>query len=381
MASYLVQHRDHNDNILHTYVPEELSWSKNLNDPHTFTCQMSLDNPIIQEENTPEGDFAGAYQTDFRLIRDGNIRMAGMITSLHIPQGQEYIQIEGKDWSHYLSRRIYPFNPLIPTQFRLVMPNPGTSDPDPDVTDIIYQMLNTVQQRDYSLILDLSDLVSRTTFTERIRIEFGDTEDILSKIKTFAEGKPGFDFEVTWDRKFKLYYPEYSDPTILAWSLGGAFSTPNSSPSFLDMDWTDNGPTGTHLLALGAGSSFKLGRAIGSVEAQQQFRRLDHTEDFGDVPNRAKLNRLANGALSAAIRPQREVPMKVVPEDIPDFFDKFHPGVYFYVSWDLEAHQVTGEHKLLGFEVNVDNAGNEEVTLHESLWRAWYTVDDIVVQV
>jgi hypothetical protein len=378
MAAWQIRHKNHQHEILHTVDPEDLNFNINLNDPHDINYSISLDHPVVKEENTAEGDFIGAYQTDWILLRNGTPipGMSGMITSVHLAEGEEKIDIAGKSWLHYLERRIYPYNPLNPTQYRF-------RAYQTDVALIIHDMLQAVLAMPYSVAIDVSDLTAWTTFNENMKIEFGDTEDILSKIKGMAEGKPGFDFEITWDRKFKLYYPEYSDPTIIEFKMvTNAKPTLTQTDSALSVDWTDNGPEFTHILGLGAGSSPHLGAARGSTEGQQVFRRLDGSVDFGDVPSRAKLNRLTEGALRAGVRPQREVPIDVAPENISaNFWDNIVPGVYFVNITDLYGHEVTGTKKLTSIEANITNEGEELVKLHSTLWRAWYSVDDAEVQV
>lgn len=377
MANWQIRHRTHNGDLLHTIDPENLNFTINLDDPHDISYEVSTDNPVIEEENTAEGDWLGAYQHDWELLRDGEIitGMAGMVTSINIPSGQEVVKVTGKSWLHYLERRHYPFDPHNPLTWRLRMHNE-------DVCDIIHEMLTATLSRDYSLNIDLLDLVARTTFDSSLRIEFGDTEDMLSKIKTLAEGKPGFDFEILENKEFRLYYPEYSDPTILAFMMiTGSPETVVHTDSALETEWTDNGPEGTHLLAFGAGSSYKMGRNYGSTEGQQTFRRLDHSMDFGDQPNFDALEKLAKGALRAAVRPQREVPIKVAPENINDFWNVVRPGVYFESRTNIYGHQVTGTKKLVSIDAEITNEGEELVELHSTLWKAWYDVDGVVEQI
>lgn len=98
MAIWQVRHKNHQEETLHTFRPENLHFERNLDDAHTISYQISLDNPIIRESNTREGDPFGSYQTDWHLLRNGvPVRgMAGMLTNLNIPQGQEYVEVNGQ---------------------------------------------------------------------------------------------------------------------------------------------------------------------------------------------------------------------------------------------------------------------------------------------
>jgi hypothetical protein len=375
MALWQVRHFSHSGDLLHTINPENLRFSLNHNDPHDIAYEVSMDNPVIDEENTGEGDFIGAWQQDWRLLRDGTPiqGMSGPITSVHMAEGEEAVQITGKSWLEYLDRRHFPWD----TDLSDITEIPMFRAFDKDVTDIIKDIIQATMARPNSLAIDTTDLDSRTTFRENLRIEFVDTESILSKIKQLAEGEPGFDFEMTWGKHFKLYYPEFSDPTNIEFiSITAEPPTLTTTNAAYDVDWTDNGPQGTHLLALGSGLAYRMAIALGSDDGQETFRRLDFTMDFGDVPKKAKLSRLAKGALRAGVRPQREVPIKIIPEQIHDFWTRVRPGSYFVNRTDLIAHQVTGTKKIIGIECEVTNEGEELVELHSELWRAWYNVED-----
>lgn len=374
MALWQIRHFTHGNELLHTINPEKLRGSLNHNDPHDVYYEVSLDHPVVDEENTAEGDFIGSWQTDWRLLRDGvPIQgMSGPITGVRIPEGEEVVQITGKSWLEYLNRRHYPSDTDLADikQYLFVAF-------DKDVTEIIRDLIQGTIARPNSLAIDTSNLDSRTTFKENLRVEYVDTETILSKIKQLAEGEPGFDFEMTWDKKFKLYYPEYSDPTDVEFIMVTAQPpTLKQTNAAYGIDWTDNGPQGTHLLALGSGLAYRMAIALGSDDGQSTFRRLDFTMDFGEVPKKSKLRRLAKGGLRAGVRPQREVPIRIIPEQIHDFWTRVRPGAYFINNTELGAHTVTGEKKLTAIEFEVTNQGEELVELHSELWKAWYNVED-----
>lgn len=381
MAAWQVRHFDHSGNVLHTIDPENLHFTINSNDPHDISYDISLDNPIIAEENTAEGDTIGAYQHDWHLLRDGTIvqDMAGMITGIHISEKEDKMEVSGKSWLHYLDRRHYPFDKpadvhtLKQIQFRAF---------ETEVTEIVRDMINATCARPYSLDIDTSSLTGMTTFDENFKIEYLDLESILSKIKSLAEGHPGFDFNIGWQKDFNIYYPEFADPTDPEFILVTAEPpTQQHTNAAYEIDWTDNGPQGTHLIAQGSGLAFREMFSLGSIEGQQTFRRLDFDEDFGDVSSPVKLRRLADGALRAGVRPQREVPIKVVPEQIHDFWTRVKPGCYFINNTELGGgHSVTGTKKLIQIDCEVTNEGEELVELHSELWKAWYDVDTTVEQ-
>lgn len=404
MAFFQVRHLNHDGSLVHTVEPLDLHFALNNSAPHDISYNVSLDDPVVDEENTLEGDFLGEYQHDWELLRDGQPmdQMSGLVTGLHSHQSDGIIEVTGKSWLHYLDKRFYPFNPLNPYQYRLSM---FQKDP----TEIIHEMINTVQQADYSLEFDLSDLVGQDIgYKQNMRIEFGDTETILSKITTMAEGKrPNcFDFYVITEhlsgqqrinKRFRVNHPDYvgnydssptnpvtylyvpTDPDVPATE---ATSAANTDPGIYDADWTSNGPAGTHILGLGAGLAYKLGAARGHKEAQRIFRRLDFSVDFGDVPSRTKLNEFTEAALRAGVGPSRDAPVKIIPENVANFWDKFKPGVYYVELASLEgAHGIRGRKKLQQVDCTVDNSGNEMVELHSTLYEYWFNTDETTIVV
>src|SRR5262252_2081547 len=113
-VSYLIRIKDHSGNTMFSVIhPENLNYSMNLDAPHTINFEISLDRLVTitkglpDDKKTAEGDPIGAYQHDWELLRNGKIvpEMAGMITSLNIPQGEERMEISGQSWLHYLDHR------------------------------------------------------------------------------------------------------------------------------------------------------------------------------------------------------------------------------------------------------------------------------------
>lgn len=400
MAFFQIRHLKHNGELLHTVEPQDLHFALNNSAPHDISYNVNLDDPVVAESNTLEGDFLGEYQHDWELLRDGKPmdQMSGLITGLHSHQSDGVIEVTGKSWLHYLDKRFYPFDPLRPYAYRF-------SAYQQDVTDIIHDVISAIQAQPYSLQFDLSDLVGQTTFIDNLRIEFGDTESILSKINALAEGRRPdcFDFYVLTEhltgqqqinKRFRVAHPDYignfgssptnpitylyvpTDPDVPATEAAAN----NTDPGIYDADWTSNGPPGTHILGLGAGLAFKLGAAYGHQEAQEIFRRLDFSIDFGDVPNRNKLDRLTQGALRAGIGPERDAPVKVIPEKITNFWEKFKPGVYYVELASLEgAHGIRGRKKLQQIDCQVTNEGEELVELHSTLYEYWFNTDETTI--
>jgi hypothetical protein len=404
-SNYTVILKRHDGSTLYTVRPENLRFTFNLDAPHDISFELSLDRPMMEDNNTDEigGGPLGAYQHDWVLQRNGETLpgMAGIITSLSLTDANEALSITGKSWLHYLERRHFPYDP------KNINPPPGPNaeiiPPRPeiifiafqqDMSDIIHDMIAAVIARPYSLDIDLTHIGGGDTFKYNYEIDFGDSETIQSKLATLAEGKAPycFDYSIDEHKVFRMYHPEYSDPHTLSWRLRVALPATDKYSSSLirgETSWTDSGPAGTHVVATGSSlqrrtdpinPSDQTGFARGSIDGQKTFRRLDFTQDFGEQPNDNRALQLTDGALRAGVRPQREVPIKVVIQDIPNFFTKFHVGNYFEAIVPLGAHTITGTKKITSVEVEVTNEGDETALIHSTLWKAWYDVDSVVGQ-
>lgn len=409
MANYTVIHKDHYGITINTVRPENLRFVQNLNAPHDISYELSLDRPMMSESNTAEGDPVGAYQHDWVLQRDGVTvpGMAGFITSLSLTESEESLLVTGKSWLHYLERRHYPFDP----SFSVPQKPVPFQHFQHDMSRMIKGLLQAVLARDYSLVLDLSNLGvlvagnwTRDTYLDNWEIDFGDTEDIQSKLSQLAEGKPPrcFDYSIDEHKVFRMYHPEYSDPETIQWILTvGQPLIPakddrvGSSSALIRQgtSWTDNGPMGTHIVGTGTtpvvgnattnpegDSAATRGIAMGNPDGEFTFRRLDFTQDFGSAASPKRIRTLTEGALRAGVRPQREVPMRVAIDQVPNFFTKFHVGNYFQAIVPMGAHTITGTKKIISVEVEVTDEGEETATIHNTLWRAWYNVDSSEVQ-
>lgn len=420
MAAYTINFRSHNGDAWWLGVkPEELRFSINLDQPHDISFQISNDEIATTTKDTLDvetgGGPLGTYQHDWHLLRNGVQipEMAGMITSLNIPEGQEYMEITGKSWLHYLDRRHYPYNP---TPGSLTNPIPVQYF-NGEFTFMLKQVLIAILAKDYSLDIDLSDLGSgslvynsdhswsgswsRDTFKDNWEIDFGDSESILSKIATWAEGdfpNKSFDFGIDEDKKFWLSFPQVGDPNDSIWRFTvGIDNTPTSSSSLIHAGttWTDSGPQGTHIVGTGTtvtkgndavdvngDASSPRGFAMGSIDGQKLFRRLDFTQDFGNAYSAKRIRSLTLAALKAGVRPQREVPMQVAPDDveaakgIQNFWDLFKPGQYYTANIPLGGgHVITGTKKIISMECQVTNEGEEMVTIHDVPWNFFFGFD------
>lgn len=373
--------------LLCTVAPDQLQFRLQLGKlgPGTIAYDLGLHaRDTVTNLEVVEHEFVGAYRTDFLLKRSGltDPLMGGMHTPAPAAtdgaQPQDKISIAGQDWLHYLQRRVWPYDATLsyvnwPAGLRFAVAAG-------EIGDIVRALLETVRDvspnwplppdppgggghPSYSLgfTVDCDDTSTTTNF----EISPMDTTTIYDMIVTLAQnptGEGGFDFLMTFDKIFRLVYPEIGTPASPLYTLEQDAVTHLANMRELGM--TNTGPAGTHFLGVGAGSSGQAGGVNRHFRANSAvYRRLDAVEQFGDVKNLDLLETLTGGALSTGANPILEIPCVVNPNDIEGFWAVTRPGQYVTVNWDFGAHQLASVQKIVTMDCAADQEGNESVTL------------------
>lgn len=398
---WTVEHREHeftpvvvgeapvaNDGaLINEVTPDNLQFLLQLGKlgPGTIAYDLSLD---AKDVNTGDPvvthDFVGAYRTDFRLKRSSELHplMAGMHTPA--PAGtagdtpMDLVSLAGQDWLHYLQRRVWPYDADLsyvdwPDGLRF-------SVAAAEIGDIVRDVLETV--RDVSpnwplppdapgtgghpsYSLGYTVVCDDTGITTNFAITPMDSTAIYDMINTLAQNERdqgGFDFLMTWDKIFKLIYPEIGDPDVPVFTLQVDAMT--QIANMREIGFTNTGPEGTHFLGVGSGSSNQAGGVNRHFRANSaRYRRLDVVEEYGDVKNLDMLERLTGGSLSTGADPVLEIPIIVDPATIEDFWTLAKPGNYVMVNYELRFHEVASAQKIVSMDCSAGQEGNELVTL------------------
>lgn len=316
MGRYLVQHRSFEfGTVTGEYVTENVTWSMRRSQPGEVTYEIPLSEPFL---TSPSGGLEpefGPYRTHWYLYRadtTGPFKLlnAGMITSVNLNKDRDTILIAGKDWLHYLQRRIYPFNPNTYAagdwiNWPVGWPHAaGTfteiEDNPVDVVTIVQEMLARMQA---VVLPDIPGVTGDTeprgqmgiTFnvptsglTTKYRILPGDSTTIFDHITKLSEQVDGFDFEITpLGREFKMYFP-YRDtgfPVYTFFVATGNDQTDETFGALIGADWTNDGPDGTFLWGMGT-VEHTVGHVWYYKPSVDKFSWLDKEYNFGELPNR-----------------------------------------------------------------------------------------------
>jgi hypothetical protein len=348
------------------FYPENLNFTMNKgeNGPHEVTYELPTANDAADLHNIVP------YWTDFELYRENEILTSGMLTSAAFQSESEALQVAGKSWLHYLEKRQWPFDPMDPLRYK----QPGAPRgvawevEQIDVAYVVEKLLtvtlaepNSLPITGYQVILE-ADRVGRKM---DYRIDLADTESILSKISSVAQQEPGiFDFWIDNNKVFHKQVPRRYTIDVLADATLCQWAFTDSASGLLSVSLTDNGPEGTHLVGYGAGDEVRLGLMMDDPAAQNKYRRLDASVDFGDVPNRARVNALTRGHFGLSIQPQIEVVIEVWPDAVRDFWEVIYPGCAIWLQFNHEAYNINSAHEVVSMDVQVDLESNESVTLN-----------------
>lgn len=385
-ADWTIDLREHDRTLVATVQPESLHFRMQLgvDGPHEINFETSMQATDEDGQRIVRPAFVGPYRNDWYLKRVGVAHpiMAGPLTAPYggADAAEEHVKFGGKDWLHRLELRNWPYDFELsyvnwPDGFRFKVAAA-------EVAQIVKDVLETV--RDLSpnfpgppdggnpsyfeprgMTVDV-DNTGKTRNYEIARFESSTIYDLIRDLASADKADGGFDFLITWDRVFRLVYPELGDPNAPVIDLG--IDPETGHVNMLAVEQTNAGPTCTHVLGVGAGSANKQGGVNKHFPHNSSiFGRIDKIEDFGDVKDLDALESLTSSYLSFHANPVHEVPVKVDPNQIPDFWTKVRPGRYADVHYDLGYARIPNEvnlpQRIVSVECVVDTDGNEEVTL------------------
>ena len=313
MGDFLVYQRDVESGIITgQYVPENLSFSIRNSEPGGISYEIPLGHPSLTFEEF------GPYRTDYQLYRRGAtggyvLLVEGMVTSVNLSKDRDSVLVSGKDWLHYLERRIYPFDPVRyragdwvrwPKQWPQVIPPALPQSATPvDVRDVVEDILQATLDVELpplpggvpadtspQNVLPLRFNNKATDTMVMYRILPGDQTTVYEHIKKLSELSDGFEFDIIpQSLEFKMWAPgRLKDQPVYRITGVGSPITSEAAGAVIEADWTNDGPEGTFLVGLGS-----AGRTVGSVwyykPSIDRYRWLDKVYDFGDLFNTGDL--------------------------------------------------------------------------------------------
>lgn len=374
-------------------------------EPGGFSGELALSQKrrgsLIQGMTTDE--FA-SYATNYELYRQssgaGVCISAGMLTSMNFNKDRDTVLIAGKDWIHYLERRIYPFDPQLyisggwtqwPRQWpdvRGAFGSQNYNDPSPvDVGFIVRQLLQSmlfeppteINAANFPLATNWPTGAASTfgvpaftvnvpTFGEvtKYKIFPGDATTIYDHVRKLSEQSSfGFEFDIDPITLAITVYPGRRDSGALIYSFFP--SDDELVGQIVEFDWTNEGPEGTYLVGL-ASRDKRIGDIWTDLDNVQAFGRLDKVYDYGEISNSDLVLEMLKDQND--LHPQKKLQLSLFnPEFLAlNFYTGGRPrgliGLRVRVIADFDPlHTVFADFRINALNFNVDSSTNETVAL------------------
>jgi hypothetical protein len=340
-------------------------------------------------------DSFAPYRTDFYLTRwegsNAKTMIGGVITAVNLNKDRDTILVSGKDWIHYLERRIYPwipedfvhYNPDNPNMYLFSVDGNGNhnwpkryrqKDTQAIVRDLLLRMINAQTHDGYFGPLDSQSLqILPPSSPTGVVVNYGpiypgDETSIYDHIKAISELSDGFEFDIMpQSLEFKMWSPR-RDPNqgIPVWELSASDIETNGQ--FIEFDWENDGPDGTFLTGLGTGRH-KIGATWTDPETVRRYRWLDKLYDYGTISSPdAIIRKLMD---QNDLYPQKKLALTLLNPSFlqPSFYSpqngaRNRIGAQFRVTHDFAPyHKVDAFFRINAINGSVDESTNESLTL------------------
>lgn len=424
MADWYVRFRefaeDAQGNIVGEFSVQGLNAEIRNSEPGGFSGELALSQKW--RRSTTRGitrDSFAPYRTHYELWRTDDIGglgvciSAGMLTSVNLNFNRDTILISGKDWIHYLQRRVYPFNPILykngewinwprtwpdikgaygPSHYDPTPPLNGQLTDPIDVSIIVREILQSTQYEPPSnTVLPVTGPIhsqqwpggaaptpGRVRITQNIqeigettkyKIYPGDSTSIYDHIKKLSEQiEAGFEFDIhPLSREFRLWSPRRNSDLVASYYQFSGGHDFEELGMVTEFDWTNDGPEGTYLIGLA-----KKGKSVGQIWTTEdnvnEFGRLDKVYDFGEVSNDTMILELLKDQND--LHPQKRLQLAVLN---PEFLDlNFYTGgrprtmlgsMITAVQEFPPYHTVSANFRVNAIKWDVEESSNENVSL------------------
>lgn len=342
VKKFSVIHLNHDDYALGEIYPRNLDFAIYLNRIGYCNYDLDVSTVLGKKENT------SPYETDFILLRGDKPIMGGEHTAVSINDVEgASLAVAGQEWGHWLERQVWPFNPDDPLLYTYLQT-------DRDIALVVKDLLTQVTAFPQSLDLDLSFIVAIGNNID-YKIDVNDTEDLFSKLTALAKRVPGFDFEITWDKRVLLYYPQKG---------GDSGITLTQGHNVYSLDYTNNGPVSTVTLGTARSASSQIGVVINSDAPQ--YRRSIATQDFGDITDSDQLIQQTQGEADRNVIPHRQITVGIIKDTI-DPLEDIKMGDIVGLDLDIGYEIIEGNWRVVGMQCTGTDEGDEE-------WKV--TIDD-----
>lgn len=366
----------------HTPVGGSLRWSYRANDMGDIDYTLPLSDPTITRDS-----FA-PYYTDWRLQQQvSGGAWEGIHGGIHVPvnvvSDADTVNVAGKDWALWLdqppwfdgfsdadfSKTVFddvfrqwntPISRTVGSGF-VDTPIVKAWYPPATQQDVITWLVNNLNRgTDFVNISADFNGTGWSEVTDLVIIQFQDETTILSHINEIAamDTPYGFDWYMGYGKTMHFFGPrkEVANSPTAIWTIN---ETMVLNPVDV-LDWTNNGPLGTHIMGLGPGQPgiWRLHTDQDSIDRYRLWNRLERVGGPFVYKTKGQIKYLTDGL--QYIAPQKDLKVTIRPEDIDPFEGfKNHVGDVVRFTWDFPPyHQIDAFFWIVSQEFSSDPAGN-----------------------
>lgn len=387
-VKFRIQHLDHGGGVISTHTPVggTLDYTFKANEVGSISYQLPLSDTSI------DWDSFAPYKTDFRLQAQFNTGGSwnGIMGGIHVPinlkNDEDAVNVAGKDWAHWLEQPVwfdfYNYNwDSISNGIQDVLDSPHTFvDTGGGVVSqpaVLAFLSNCTQKRAVINLIDNTkrgtqfvnintvfngNAASETLYVDPYVISFEDTTTVLQHINNIAalSDPYGFDWTMNVDKRMEFFGPRKvveSSPSPI-WTIHDLALVEQPA---MELDWTNNGPVGTHIVGLSIGSP-ALWYHKRDQDAVDKYREWLKLENVGDRYFKGWSIKHAVDGLQY-IHPQKDIKITILPEIVNPISpgDGFvnHVGDCIRVIWAFpNYHEVNAYYWITEQHFTADPAGN-----------------------
>lgn len=241
-------------------TPKKILQQRNRADQISMTADLFILREFCNDIGTTVPALFAVNQNEIRVSRNNKVLSSGVIVyarpSVGVDSGT--FELKAVGWLKLLAKR-----------FTSIEQNYSGVDAGAIAWDLINQ----------SQLLPNGDLgfTQGTIQVSKTRDRSYSDKNILDAILQLSEVIDGFDFEVTWDKKFNVYYPKIGTKrTDIQFTYPGNIS---------DLSVVSDGTiVANHITARGSGTGTGALRAVAEdITSEQSYYRLEDIEDYNDV--------------------------------------------------------------------------------------------------
>lgn len=365
-----------------------MRWGFRAGEPGDISYDLAQsDTQITQDGFAP-------YRTDWRLqqsVDGGSWESihAGIHTPVNLQDESDAVSVSGKDWSHWLEQPVwfeyYDFNwdqagASFATRRRDIVKGDHTVTagvfdeiavlaftPPATYSDAITELINNTKRgTDY---VNITPSYQGTSGSSTLEVQsyviyFQDRTTVLQHINNIAalDDPYGFDWTMNFNKTMEFFGPRknVSPSTSILWTIDKSAMVEQPLDA---LNWTNNGPLGTHVVGLSIGSP-ALWWKKRDQDSVDKFREWLVIEEVGDRYIKGADMRFAVDGLDY-IHPQKDISITVLPEVLsPSQGFKNHIGDIVRLKWFFEPyHEVNAFYWITGQEFYGDAPGNMKCDL------------------